>query len=353
MTNTLKGKDFLATSDWTKGELDQALDLAFKFKQMGDASRSLDILKGKSLLLLWFEGSTRTWNSFTLAMQQLGGFVRSRDAKDIWLRLEEKPGTSLQESLKDTALVLDRYVDALGIRVFSLKPEQVGDRAPRWGDAQAVMQKFADYMKAPVINMASDMHHPTQSLTDIMVMKEKLGDVTGKKAVLMWGYSPKGSGPSSAQGYALISATYGMDVTIACPEGYEVGLPLMALAQKECAKSGRKFEISHDLKRALEGADAVYPRNWRTRYYLDAEGKEAEQRLAAQHKDWRLTEDLLKVTNNARFMHTMPFLRGCEVDASVADGPNSIIYDQAENLLHVRKAFLASLMADSSLLEGI
>jgi len=105
MTTNLKGKDILATSDWTKSELDQILDLAFKFKRMGVASRSLNILKGKSLLLLWFEGSTRTWNSFTLAMQQLGGFVRSRDAKDIWLRLEEKPGTSLQESLKDYSCV--------------------------------------------------------------------------------------------------------------------------------------------------------------------------------------------------------------------------------------------------------
>lgn len=133
---------------------------------MGAASRSLDILKGKTLLLLWFEGSTRMWNSFTSAMEQLRGFVRFRDAKDMWLRLEEKPGTGLQESPKDTALVLDRYVDALGIRLFSVTPEQVGDRAPRWGDAHAIMHKFADYMKVPVISMASDMHHPTQSLAN-------------------------------------------------------------------------------------------------------------------------------------------------------------------------------------------
>ena len=125
----------------------------------------------------------------------------------------------------------------------------------------------------------------------------------------------------------------------------------MARIQAECAKAGRKFEISHDPKAALEGADAVYPRNWRQGFYLEAGEQEAEQRLAAQHQDWRLTEPLLKATNNARFMHTMPFSRGYEVDESVADGPNSIIYDQAENLLHVRKAFLASLLSDSSVLE--
>lgn len=354
MVNNLKGKDFLATSDWSKSELDQVLDLAFKFKQMGAASRSLDILKGKTLLLLWFKRSTRTWNSFTGAMEQLGGFVRSRDAKDLWVRIEETPGTGNEESLKDTALVLDRYVDALGIRLTDITPEQAG-RPPKWGDAQAVMQKLADYMKAPVINMAADMHHPTQSLTDMMVMKEEFGDVKGKKAVLMWAYSPRTQTWSSAQGFALISATYGMDVTVVYPEGYNLDPSVMSNVKEECAQAGRKFEISHDPKKALEGADAVYPRNWRQAYYyLDPATEEAERQLAAQHKDWRLTESLLKVTNNARFMHTMPFSRGYEVDANVADGPNSIIYEQAGNLLHVRKALLALLLADkSSLLERI
>jgi len=352
MTINLKGKDMLAISDWDKSELDQVLDLAFKFKRMGDASRSLDILKGKTLLLLWFKRSTRTWNSFTGAMEQLGGFVRSRDAKDLWIRIEETPGSGFEESLKDTALVLDRYIDALGIRLTDVTPEQAG-RPPKWGDAQAVMQKLADYMKAPVLNMASDMHHPTQSMTDIMVMKEKLSDVRGKKSVLMWAYSPRIQGWGSAYGFPLVSATFGMDVTIACPAGYEFNTAMMTHIQSECAKADRKFEISHDLKTALEGADAVYPRNWRQGCYLEASDEETERRLAAQHKNWRLTESLLKVTNNARFMHTMPFSRGYEVDESVADGPNAIIYDQAENLLHMRKAFLASLLADSSVLEKL
>jgi len=352
MAINLKGKDFLAISDWDKSELDQVLDLAFKFKQMGDASRSLDILKGKTLLLLWFKRSTRTWNSFTGAMEQLGGFVRSRDAKDLWIRIEETGGSGNEESLKDTALVLDRYIDALGIRLTDVTPEQIG-KSPEWGDAQAIMQKLADYMKAPVINMASDLHHPTQSMADIMVMKEHLGDVKGKKSVLMWAYSPRIQGRGSAHGFPLVSATFGMDVTIACPAGYEFDPAIMTHIQSECAKAGRKFEISHDPKAALEGADAVYPRNWRQGFYLKASDEETERRLAAQHKDWRLTESLLKVTNNARFMHTMPFSRGYEVDESVADGPNAIIYDQAENLLHMRKAFLASLLADSSVLEKL
>jgi len=352
LADTLKGKDILAISDWNKEELDQVLELAFKLKRMGVDSRSLDILKEKTLLLLWFKRSTRTWNSFTGAMEQLGGFVRSRDSKDLWIRVEETGGSGNEESLKDTALVLDRYVDALGIRLTDVTPEQVG-KLPNWGDAQAVMQRLADYMESPVLNMASDMHHPTQSMADIMVMQEKLGDVRGKKAVLMWAYSPRVQSWSSAQGYPLVSAIYGMDVTIACPDGYDFDPVVMDRIKNECAKNGSKFEISHDLKKALEGADAIYPRNWRQACYLDAATGETERRLAAQHKDWRLTDDLLKITNNARFMHTMPFSRGYEVDASVADGPNAIIYDQAENLLHVRKAFLASLLADGSTLAKL
>ncbi len=352
MADTLKGKDFLSISDWDKSELDQVLDLAFKLKRMGTASRSLDILKGKTLLLLWFKRSTRTWNSFTGAMEQLGGFVRSRDSKDLWIRVEETGGSGNEESLKDTALVLDRYIDALGIRLTDVTPEQIG-KLPEWGDAQAVLQKLADYMKAPVINLASDMHHPTQSMADIMVMKEHLGDVKGKKSVLMWAYSPRIQGRGSAHGFPLVSATFGMDVTIACPAGYEFDPAIMTKIQSECAKAGSKFKISHNLKTALEGTDAIYPRNWRQTFYLDAATEEKERGLAVQHKDWRLTDDLLKVTNNARFMHTMPFSRGYEVDASVADGPNAIIYDQAENLLHMRKAFLASLLADSSMLAKL
>ena len=348
MAANLKGRDFLSTSDWGKSELDQILDLAFKLKQMGTASRSLDILKGKTLLLLFFRPSTRTRISFTAAMQQLGGFVQSPDPGDLRLSLEEKPGAG--ESLKDTALVVERYVDAVGMRIGGPLPGKDGEPIPGLGDA--VLRKYADYTRVPVINLASDLHHPTQAMADVMVMKESLGDLSGKKLVVMWAYSPLLRNLTSIQQDALIAATYDMNVTVVHPEGYDLDSSVMELTRKECAKTGRKFEISRDLKKAMEGADVVFPRNWwSSRYYMNT--KDEEKRLAAQHKEWRLTESLLKVTNNARFMHVMPFDRGNEVDDSVADGPNAVVYDQAENLLHARKAILASLIADSSLLESI
>jgi ornithine carbamoyltransferase len=348
MKNILKGRDILATSDWAKSDIDRVLDLAGKLKQMGAASRSLDILKGKTLLLLFFRPSTRTRISFTAAMQQLGGFVQCPDPGDLRLSLEEKPGSG--ESLKDTACVVERYVDAVAIRVGGPIPDETGVPKPGLGDA--IMRKFADYTKVPVINLGSDLHHPTQAIADIMVMKENLGDVRGKKIVMMWAYSPLLRNLVSPLSDALISATYGMDVTVAYPEGYDSDPSVMSLAQKECTKAGGKFEISHDLKSALKGADVVFPRNWWSpRYYMNT--KDEEQRLAAKCKDWRLTQSLLQGTNNARFIHVMPFDRGNEVDDSVADGPNSVVYDQAENLLHVRKALLALLLAESSSLENI
>ncbi len=348
MSNNLSGRDILSTSDWTKGELDQVLDLAFKFKAMGEKSHSLDILKGKTLLLLFFRGSTRTRTSFTAAMQQLGGFVQCPDPKDLRLSLEDKPGAG--ESLKDTARVVERYVDAVGIRLSG--PILDKDGIPRPGLGDAVTQRFAEYARIPVINLACDMQHPTQAMADIMVMKESASDLRGKKFVAMWAYSPIVRHYTSIQADALIASTYSMDVTIAYPEGYDLNPEMESLIRKESAANGAKFQIMHDFKRAVEGADFVFPRTWVSPdYYVHT--KEEELRIASRYRDWRLAENLLRLTNNARFIHVMPFDRGNEVDDSVADGPNSVVYDQAEDLLHVRKAFLSLVLAEGDPLKGI
>ncbi len=349
MKNTLFGKDILATNDLTKKELDQLLDLALRFKKKGFASHYLDILKGKTLLLLFFYPSTRTRISFATAMQQLGGFVQIPDPKDLRLSLDEKPGAG--ESIKDTVRVIERYVDVVGIRL--LRPILDDSGVPRLGGGETVTRKFANLAKIPIISLSSDMHHPTQALADIMVMKENLGEVKNKKIVMMWTYSPLKRVQVSPISTGLIAGTYGMDVTFVYPEGYDLSPKLISQVKEECAKTGGKFEISHNLKNALKGADIVYPRNWETTDTF-IHTTDEEIRLSSKHKDWRLTDQLLSLTNNARFIHCMPFDRGNEVDDSVADGPNSIVYDEAENLLHIRKACLAStLIADSNVLTNI
>jgi ornithine carbamoyltransferase len=349
MTNTLFGKDILATNDLTKDELDQIMELSFRLKSRGAASHSLELLKGMTLLLLFFYPSTRTRISFTSAMNQLGGFVQCPGPGDLRLGLEDKPGGG--ESIKDTALVTERYVDVLGIRYLAPMPDENG--IPRLGGGEAVTRKFADMANMPVISLASDVHHPTQALADLMVMQENIGEVRKKKLTIMWAYSPLKRVQLSPISTAIIAGTYGMDVTFAYPEGFDFYDPLMAQVKEEVANGGGKLEITHDLKSGAEGADIIYPRNWETTdTYIHT--KDEELRLAAQYKDWRLTDSLLKLTNDARFIHCMPFDRGNEVDDSVADGPNSVVYDEAENLLHVRKACLASvLIADDNLLKSI
>jgi len=344
----LKGRDVLNTNEWRKDELDQVLDLAFKFKAMGEKAHCLQILQGKTLLLLFFRGSTRTRISFTAAMEQLGGFVQCPDPGDLRLSLEDRPGVG--ESLKDTALVTERYVDCVGIRLSGPIADKDGVLRPGFGDA--ITRKFAEYVKIPVINLACDMQHPTQAMADIMVMKENLGTLAGKKFVAMWAYSPIVRHYTSTQADALIAATYGMDVSVVYPEGYDLNPETESLIREECTRNGTELKISHDLKSAVEGADVIFPRTWVSPdYYIHT--KEEELRLSAKHKDWKLTEKLHKLTNNARFIHVMPFDRGNEVDDSIADGPNSLVYDQAENLLHARKAFLASILADVSVLEKL
>jgi ornithine carbamoyltransferase len=344
----LKGRDILTTSDWKKEELDQVLNLAKKYKSMGDEAKSLDLLLGKTLLLMFFRGSTRTRISFTAAMHQLGGNVQVPDPGGLRLSLEDRPGYG--EALKDTARVTDRFVDCVGIRLSGPIPDKNGVLRPGLGDA--ITERYAEFSKKPVINLACDMQHPTQALADIMVMQEAIGDLKGKKLVAHWAYSPIVRHYTSIQADGLIAATYGMDVTIAYPEGYDLDPETESLIQEGCTKNGQKYVRTHDLQSAVEGADVIFPRTWVSPdFYIHT--REEELRIADQYKEWRLTEDLMKRTNDARFIHVMPFDRGNEVDDSVVDGPNSLVYDQAENLLHVRKAFLASILTDVDVLEKL
>jgi len=344
----LKGKDVLTTNEWSRAELDQVLDLAFKLKGMGDKAKSLKLLDGKTLLLLFFRGSTRTRISFSAAMSQLGGFVQVPSPEGLRLSLDDRPGVG--EALKDTAGVTDRYVDCVGIRLSGPLPDKNGIPRPGLGDA--VSRRYADFSDKPVINLACDLQHPTQALADIMVMQESAGDLKGKKLVAHWAYSPIVRHYTSTQADALIAATYGMDVTVVHPEGYDLEPETVGLIQAASARTGSKFEITHDLKAGVEGADFIFPRTWVTPdFYVHT--KEEEARIASRYRSWKLDEKLLRLTNNAKFIHVMPFDRGNEVEDSIADGPNSLVYDQAENLLHVRKAFLASILADVSALNKL
>jgi len=332
----LYGKDLISTKDWTKEELDIVLKVAGELKSRYYAHEPTPLLQYKTFMMLFFNTSTRTRQSFETAMTQLGGHAQFLTPETMRISLEEKPGAG--ESLKDTAKVIERYGDGLGVRLLE-------DKVEYYGQGTAYMYKMAEYIKIPVINMASDVYHPCQAITDIYTMQEKLGSILGKKLVVTWAYSPWVRSWGSVQECLILAARYGMRVTLAHPKGYDLDENILQLAEKYAKESGGAFEIVHDMDQALEEADVVFPRNWMSpkRYEI---GKEKEITLAQKFKDWKYTKRRQQeLAKRGYLLHCMPIDRGNEVDDELCDDPElSMIYDQAENRLHTQKAILALTM---------
>lgn len=329
-------KSFISTQDWSKDELEKLLKLAVRFKK----SRFSVCLKNKNLIMVFFDPSLRTRTSFEIAMNDLGGSAVSLNVgKDIW-KLEHREGAVMDgefsEHVKDAARVLSRYGDAIAVRCFPKLAEWNEDKK------DAVIRSFAKYASVPVINMESALFHPCQALADIMTIKEHLGSTKGKKFVLAWSNHPKPLPTAVPNSAALIASAFGMDTVIAHPKGYELDNGIIEMVKGNCKASGSSFEVVHDLDEGLKGADVVYAKSWGSiKYYGNWSG---EQKLRDNLKGWKITKKNMLLTSNAKFMHCLPVRRNVEVDDEVIDGKNSVVYDEAENRLHVQKALLSSLM---------
>jgi ornithine carbamoyltransferase len=332
----LKGRSLIGELDWTKEEYDIAMKVTEQMKGLYYSRSPHPYLEYKTFAMMFFSGSTRTRMSFETAMTQLGGHSQFLNPSTMRLSLEDKPGAG--ETVKDTAKAMSRFCDGIGIRLLD-------DQIKYYGHGNEVLRKFEEYADVPIINMASDINHPCQSLTDIYTMHEKLqGDVKGKKIVITWAYTPWIRGRCSVQGTALISSLYGMDVVVANPPEFDLDPNVMQQCRDEASKSGGSFEIAHDMDKALEGATVVFPRNWFTGQRYDI-GKEEEHKLASNYKNWCYTvERQKKLTNPGYLLHCMPVDRGNEADPEVCDNDLSWIYDQAENRLHTQKAILTLTM---------
>ncbi len=333
----LYGKDLISTKDWTKEEIEIALKVSEELKGMYYAGLPHPSLKDKTFLMLFFNTSTRTRLSFETAMTQLGGHAQFIAATDLRMSLEDKPGAG--ETIKDTAKVMARYAHGIGIRLLE-------DKVSRYGEDTEIMYKFAEHAEIPVINMASNIWHPCQAITDLFTLREKLGpDLKGIKYTIMWAYSPWARSLGSVQDEMIIAARFGLHVTVAHPKGYELDAEALKLAQRYAQESGGSFEVTHELDDALKGAVVVFPRGWMSlrRYEI---GKEAEIKNAEKFKDWKYTrERQKKLCKPGYLMHVMPIDRGHEADNDICDDPQlSWMYDQAENRLHTQKAILALTM---------
>ena len=300
-------QDFLAIPDFTSAELRALFDLA---ESMRTGRYTAKPLAGKSLAMIFMKSSTRTRVSFEVGAWQLGGHALFLSPRDVQL--------GRGEPIADTARVLSRYVDGIMIRTF----------------AHAEVEELAQYADVPVINGLTDLLHPCQILADLLTVRQQFGGWEGKK--IAW----VGDGNNMANSWINAAYRLGFQLTLACPEGYDPDPAILARAQ-QCAK----VQVVRDPAEAVSGADVVNTDVWASM------GQEEEQaRRAAAFAGYQVDEKLMTRANTgAIFLHCLPAHRGEEVAAAVIDGPQSRVWDEAENRLHVQKAIMAVLMGGEKL----
>lgn len=330
----LKGRDLICTQDWSVDELEAVLGVAVDMKAARYSAEHTRFLRNKTLMMMFYNSSLRTRQSFEAAATELGGHAQFLETKTLRLKTKTERG----EILRDTANVMSRYACGIGIRILE-------DSVEAYGDGDAFLREFAEIANVPIVSMAHDKFHPCQGLADVMGMREHVGDLKGKTILQIWGYSPLVRSWSSVQESLLVNSRLGMNVRLAFPEGFDLDSEVVERARANCSDCGTSFETTNDQESAYEGVDVVYSRHWMhpDRYAL---GREGDQRLSAEHVDWRATAGRMKRTRDALFIHPMPVDRENEVDDDVCDSERSIIYDVAENRLHIQKAIMALTMGD-------
>lgn len=331
----LHGRDLISTQDWKREEIDYLMKFANDIKRKYKAGKVPELFKNRTFFMLFYNTSTRTRSSFEAAATILGGHSQFIDFATT--------RGSEGESVKDMAKMYERLGHALGVRILESAVDY------EYGRGNAVIREYAKHAEIPVINMADDVYHPSQAITDIFTLKEKFGGrLEKKKYVLLWTYSDHVRSWGSMQDEMLISTKYGMDTVLAYPEGFDLDEKLVQEAKDNAKKAGGSLEVSHDADDAMGGADVVFPRSWASHECvmtgMNRFTKEREVELHARYKDWRLTKKMTDLMSKEGVVtHVLPVFRGQEADDDVMDGPRSVIYDQAENLLYVRAAVLALL----------
>jgi len=339
----LKGRDLIVTQEWTRDELLAALDMAVRMKK--DRYGFTDVLRDRTLFMFFYNPSVRTRQSFECAATELGGHAQFLEPKSMRLKTAKTAG----ETVEDAAKVMSRYACGLGIRMLE-------DKVGAYGEGEALIREYARWADIPVVSMAHDKYHPCQGLADIMGWIEWLSPkgkfdpeaVKGKKLLMTWGHGALARSWSSVQEGLLIGSRFGMDVTMAHPEGYDLDPEVIQWTKQNCSQNGTAFDVVHDPDSGYEGAHVVYTRNWvSSEAYQDGVlRKQAEIEKAMNYQGWTTNAERMARTENAIFTHPMPVDRGSEVTDDVASGPRSAIYDIAENRLHVQKAMMALTMGN-------
>jgi len=341
-----KGRDFLTVLEYTREEVDTILDVAWDLKRRRSIGEAHDhILPGKTLFMIFYNQSLRTRNSFEAGMTQLGGHAHFLDPTKIYTpALEGREEAYATERVSDVARVLSRMGDGIAIRCYGDPVDWV------YGGAHDLQRAFARWSDIPVINMECDKYHPCQGLADVFTVKEKFGTFKGIKFVMSWAYSPSIEKPRAVPQSAILYATLmGMDVTLAHPEGMELDDEVLAACRANADKFGGSFKVEYDFEEALKGAHVVYPKSWTAvptfAPPVGTRDEKKSEEIFSVNKDWICDREHMRLADkDAIYMHCLPCDRGFEVTNEVVDGPQSVVFDEAENRLHVQKAVMSLIM---------
>ena len=299
--DSLKGRSFTRVADWSADELTEVLDLADDLKRRRQACEKHHLLPGRTLGMIFQKPSTRTRVSFEVGIYELGGTALYLAATDLQL--------GRGETIKDTATVLSRYLDAIMIRTF----------------AQSDVEELATNASIPVINGLTDSAHPCQALADVMTIRERLGRFEGVRVAYL------GDGNNVCASLMVAAAKLGMEFVAATPEGYEPPAEAVELA---------KPELTHDPREAAQGADVLYTDVWTSM----GQEEERERRLR-DLAGFGIDAELVRLAGeSAIVLHCLPAHYGEEITEDVLYGPQSAVWDQAENRLHAQKALMALVM---------
>ena len=307
-------KDFISNHDLSALEVGEILELAADLKEKQKKKEKHEYLWAKSLVMIFEKPSTRTRVSFEIGMWQLGGLAINLDQEAI--------GLGSRESIPDVARTLSRYADAILFRTF----------------AHEKVIELAKNASVPVINALSDLSHPCQALADILTIREYKKPQDKKSREIKIAYI--GDGNNVCHSLMFAAAKVGMNLTVATPKGYEPNAEIARLAFADAQKAGTEINIMNDPVAAARGADVIYTDVWTSM----GQEKERQKRLK-NFQGFQINGKLVALAKpDYIFMHCLPAHRGEEVTEEVIDGPNSVVFDQAENRLHAQKAILVKLL---------
>ncbi|MCJ7725434.1 MAG: ornithine carbamoyltransferase [Acidimicrobiia bacterium] len=323
MQTGLRGRDMITTQEWTRSEIDTVIDVALDLKRRRALGEEHALLRDKVLAMLFFFSSTRTRASFEAGIAQLGGHGQFIESKTTQI--------AHGDTATEIGEILGRYNDGIAIRHVD------------WGIGNQYIRDVAAASRTPVFNMQCEVYHPFQALADLLTIIEHKGDPRGLTIDVSYAYAASYQKPISVpQSLILLMSRFGANVRLTRPPEFKLMPEIMAQAEANTAASGGTFEVVEDFEEGMRGADVVYAKSWGS--MLTTSDLEESAKISQQYQGWITDDRLAKLAPEAIYMHPLPADRNIEVTDAVIDGPQSVVFDEAENRLHVQKAVMALTM---------